>query len=817
MPTRPSSHRPSWRLFRSTIAESAPYIGLTFLILTTLVFIQQLGRHSQVVLSFEASAEIMATFMASVLPGIIVVTLPVSLVLGTVITCSRQSADNELTAARACGIDPRWLGLPFLLLGLAGTLLSLWLTTDVAPSSLRRLKSLRARILLQEATLRIRPHTFITTFPEVLLFVQSVDERTGEWIGVFILQQDKAGKQTRIVTAERGRLRIATDERSSVEAELFNGVSSETGGSVPVPSVARQNPPAVALSDAGTTGIASASDFQKASIRLIERGQEESRAGFPDSGGALAEMTLSQLRQESLSAPGQPDRLRARVEWHKRLALPFASLLLTGLTFLIALRGTRMTTRPRRVVAILFISLIYYLLLVAGQNIASSGYIPVWLAVWLPNLVAAGIIIVMSSFNLRLGIKKPENIPAPFLSASPIKPLSNLPEMLLNHRRFNFHLIRRKLVQNSPINFINYLIVSEIFKFYFLAVTVLVVTSITFTLFDLIPALSKSTVTVGYALIYLAYLSPQFIYYASPFAILIAILAGGSVLARTNQIVVLSAVGLGRSRIASIILAATVIVASGLVIAADTLLPATNREQDLRYHRIKNKQLEQTTIAFGRKWVFGRNRTIYSYQRIEADNTLYHGAAYRLSAGSNLLENTVIFNQAIQTGPTEWRVVSGQIESIGTNLRIDRRTIDADRGEHLIRIEDGADIFKRTVNESTKLSSGDLHDYIVRLDEMGIDSTEMDLDYQKRLAFPFSCLTLGILAIPFATTRRARRSSPVLSIAIGVIISLLLWLVMTIFESAGRQQSLPVNIAVWGPQMLFLAIGAFINARETKM
>ncbi|NDD65568.1 MAG: LptF/LptG family permease, partial [Acidobacteria bacterium] len=83
-------------MFRSTIAESAPYIGLTFLILTTLVFIQQLGRHSQVVLSFEASAEIMATFMASVLPGIIVVTLPVSLVLGTVITCSRQSADNEL-------------------------------------------------------------------------------------------------------------------------------------------------------------------------------------------------------------------------------------------------------------------------------------------------------------------------------------------------------------------------------------------------------------------------------------------------------------------------------------------------------------------------------------------------------------------------------------------------------------------------------------------------------------------------------------------------------------------------------------------------
>jgi hypothetical protein len=65
-------------------------------------------------------------------------------------------------------ISECWDFLPRLL-GLAGTLLSIYLTADVAPRSLRQLKALRSRILLQEATLQIKPHIFITTFPNILL------------------------------------------------------------------------------------------------------------------------------------------------------------------------------------------------------------------------------------------------------------------------------------------------------------------------------------------------------------------------------------------------------------------------------------------------------------------------------------------------------------------------------------------------------------------------------------------------------------------------------------------------------------------------
>ena len=820
-----SGLRVSWRLLWSTVAEAIPYIGLTFLILTTLVFVQQVGRYSQVILSFQASSEATLTFLLSLLPGIVVITLPVALVLGTVITCSRQSTDNELTVAQACGIDQRVLGLPFLALGLAGTLLSIYLTADVAPRSLRQLKALRSRILLQEATLQIKPHIFITTFPNILLYVQDVDERTGDWLGVFILQQDENKRQTRLLTAERGRLRITSAPRFSLEAELIRGVSYETAEAGLTGSV-RPEPDARPVTK---SEIETASDFQKASIKLTDRGANGDE--LLESAGTISEMTLPQLDRMSRRGTTAKDRLKARVEWHKRLAFPFACLTLTYITFLVALRGRRFSTRPRTVVAILFVALAYYLVLVAGQNLASAETLPVWLGVWLSNILLVAYILLASLGSGRRS-RLAQSAPFKYVIDRQLRPI------LARWSRLQQKLRPRRLAPPEPadpaspadsaaapsdarglrfslINLINYLIISEIAKYFLLALLALVITSITFTLFDLIPAISKSDASAGYAVSYLAYLAPQLAYYVAPFAIMVAILAGCSVLARSNQFVVLSAVGQGKSRIALAILATTIFLGFGLWFLSEQLLPITNREQDFRYHRIKNKQLEQTTIAFGRKWVFGRNRTFYSYQRIEADNTLRNATVYQLSADRQLLERSYIFGSARQVDSNHWRLVDGRTEVIRPDLTIDR--LNANETPLTLDIEDGVGIFRRTVNESTKMSTGELHDYIDQLHGVGIASTEMELDLQKRIAFPFSCLTLGILAIPFATTRRARRSSPILSVAIGVGISLILWLLMTVFEAAGKQESLPVTVAIWGPQVLFLAIGVFLNARESRM
>jgi LPS export ABC transporter permease LptG len=786
-----------WRLFFSIFKEALPFITLSFLILTTLVFIQQVGKSSNLPFLFHVPPLITYRFLLSLVPNIVVVTLPIALLIGTVITCSRLSSDGELTAAQSLSISKLNLALPFITLGLLGTLLIFYLSGYVTPRAMKELKSLKDTVLIQGARTRIRPDTFIDSFPGVLLYVQDVDPRTGEWLGVFILQQETDRGISKLMTSERGQLTITTTPETTLEAALYNGLSLDS-------KIAQNTPSGDSTSQAVTK-------FDKVTIQLVRRGADEN--GANDSAG-MAEMTLSELARAAKE--NGKDRLQARVEWHKRLAFSFASLTLTCMTFIIALRGKRLSTRPRTVIFILFVAMAFYLLLIAGQNLALSGAVPAWLGPWFSTMLIAAYVIKSFITNKRL--LSYSAVPAFLSSWSPSSPPLWRIAVGTNMKNnwASMSSARRRLIPSgfSILNLINYLIVSEIAKYFLLTLLALVVTSIIFTLFDLIPSMAKSGTSISYATSYLAYLAPQFAYTASPFAMLVAILMGCSVLARSNQLVVISSAGQSKVRSTIAIMVAAFSLGFGLWFFSDYLLPFTQREQDIRYHKIKNKQLEQTTIAFGKKWVFGQNNIIYSYQsyqRIDGNNNLINASMYYLTPKKGVIERATHFGEAVQLSPILWQATNGWIDVIKPDLEMAREKLE--NGNQLIRIEDGPNLFRRMVNESSKMDSRELDNYIKQMAAIGISTTDYKIDLLKRLAFPFSCLTLALLAMPFAITRHARRSTPVTSIALGVGISLTLLLLMTFFEAAAKQASLPVTLAVWGPQILLLALGMYLNFR----
>jgi lipopolysaccharide export system permease protein len=771
------------RLLLYVLKEALPFTLLAFTILTTLVFVQQASKYSEITLSFQTSPMIARQFLLSLLPGIVVITLPVSLLLGTVITCSRLSSDGELTAAQSLGVSQMRLAIPFLLLGLLGTAATGVLSARIAPMALKRLKALRADILLKGANTQIRPHTFVNTFPNLLLYVQNVDPATSDWVGVFALQNDPESGVSRLLTAERGQFRLSAYPALKLEAVLSRGVSLEY-------------PNSAQAGDSVPTVSRAASDFQKLSIRLADReGDPEAAAATP-----LNEMTLRELNEARGKAKTPKEKAQAAAEWHRRFAFPFACLILTAITFVTAIQGRHFSTRARTVIAILFLAMGYYLLLITGQNLAASGRIPPWLGAWFANLLGAALV-VRALVSTRKGLPGLSLLDR-FAGGGAASPATDRPTgAAATASRGWFGL--------DAFNLINLLVVSEIAKFYFISVVSLVVTSIIFTLFDLIPAIIKTGTSLLYAASYLGYLAPQLAYVVSPFSLLVALLMGFSVLSRTNQLVVVAGAGQGKWRLIASALAVAAGVGGGLWLLSNYILPYTNREQDVRYHRIKGKQLEQTAIAFGKKWVFGRNNTIYSFQRIEEDRTLVNASVYHLTREQGLLDTAIHFRQAKQTAPTVWEPADGWAELIRSDLSIDRRPLSTQ--PHILTIEDGAGLFTRTVNQSSKMAEWDLRQYIAQLKSIGVATLDLQLDLGKRLAFPFSCLTLAVLAIPFISIKQSRRASPLLSVAISVGIGLVFWLLMTFFEAAGKQNSLPVSVAVWAPQILFGAIGLYLN------
>ena len=783
-----------WRLFWHTTKEVVPLVFILFFILTTLVFAQQVSKYSALILSFQSSPQIAQKFVLSLIPGIIVITLPVALLLGTIVACSRLSADGELTASQSLGISQMTLAKPFLTLGILGTVITSVLYGYVAPTSLKTLRSLRSQILLQEANMRIRPHAFVTSFPNLLLYVQDVDPANGDWLGVFMLQNDASKGVSRLLTAERGRFRIESTQSLALEAQLFNGISLEYGNQSLLDPSAQLTAPS----------SQSTSVFEKSTVKL---GDNENRIDDSNNNITLAEMTLEEISRFAATAKTDKERRQAIAEKHRRLAFPFACLTLTVMTFILAIQGRRFSTRPRTVIVILFLAMGFYLLLVMGQNLALSGKVPVWLGVWFSNLL-------FGSFILKVFIsnKPPLARLLSFLNFS-------LPPVKLGDESVTGQLpgvksqpsVKRLIFAHRvrPLNLINYLLISEIIKYFLLAVSSLVLTSTIFTLFDLIPAIVKSGASLSYAAAYLGYLAPQLAYYVAPFSLLVALLMSFSVLSRTSQLVIIAGAGQGRLRLVTAIMVTAATLAIFLWAVANYLLPYTNREQDARYNKIKGRQVEQTTIAFGRKWVFGKNNAIYGYQRIEPDNSLINTSIYNLTGPRGSLGSTNHFRKAVQVDASTWQANDGWIETVKPDSVVERRVISEQ--PEIIKIDDGSSIFRRTTNESSKMSAWELQNYISQLKSTGASTLELQIDLKRKLAFPASCLILAILAIPFITAKQARRSGPLVSVSLSVGIGLVFWLLTTFFEAAGKQNNLPVGIAVWGPHILFGTIGLYLN------
>jgi len=295
----------------------------------------------------------------------------------------------------------------------------------------------------------------------------------------------------------------------------------------------------------------------------------------------------------------------------------------------------------------------------------------------------------------------------------------------------------------------------------------------------------------------------------APFSLLVALLMSFNVLSRSNQLVIIAGAGQSRMRIVTAVLVTAGALSGSLWAMSNYVLPYTNREQDTRYNRIKGRQVEQTTIAFGRKWVFGKDSAIYSYQRIDPDNSLINTSVYRLDDSRGLIRSAMHFGKATQVGPLAWRADDGWVETINPDSTIERRAIHSE--PEIINISDGIGLFRRTTNESSKMSAAELREYIAQLKGLGMSTLELQVDLRRRIAFPLSCLVLAILAVPFITVKQARRSGPLVSISLSVGIGLIFWLLTTLFEAVGKQENLPVGMAVWGTHILFGAVGLYLN------
>src|ERR1700738_2507858 len=187
-----------------------PYCLASLVLLTAILFAQQTGRYFETVFHGVMPSSFVYGLALALLPTVLVFTIPMAVLSGTIIGLGRMGSDSELVAMRAAGISTWRMLWPALAIGLIATAATAELNLKEAPRAQQQLKSVAIRSALYKLDSPVEPRTFTTEIPGRVIYVRDGDKTRGQWGRVFIWSVD-SDHSTSLITARAGRIDSSTE------------------------------------------------------------------------------------------------------------------------------------------------------------------------------------------------------------------------------------------------------------------------------------------------------------------------------------------------------------------------------------------------------------------------------------------------------------------------------------------------------------------------------------------------------------------------------------------------------------------------------
>ena len=197
-------------LDRYIFEELIPPFFLSMFIITLVLFIQKMFRLAELVISKGVPLPATLKMLAFILPGFLVITIPMSALVASVTAFSRLSSDSEITAMKTSRVSLYRMLRPvavFAFLAFSATALT---SLVLVPAANTALKAHLFNMVKSQAMVGIEPGVFSSTFDGMVIYVDKM-ESLDKMEGIFISDEHSA-KDPYTIVAKRGKL--ITDPQS---------------------------------------------------------------------------------------------------------------------------------------------------------------------------------------------------------------------------------------------------------------------------------------------------------------------------------------------------------------------------------------------------------------------------------------------------------------------------------------------------------------------------------------------------------------------------------------------------------------------------
>ncbi|MBF0169851.1 MAG: LPS export ABC transporter permease LptF [Nitrospinae bacterium] len=350
-------------LDRYLFSELFKLFVMATLTLLAVLLLEKVNFLSDLLLGKGASFSVIGMSLLCLIPTFLGLAAPLAILMASLMTFSRMSADNEITAMRASGISLYRLLLPVLALSTIAMAGSLYLSTSVTHRSNLAFRDIVTDIVKTNITMEIQERRFSTRFENVMI---RVGEKKGDLLyGVFIADS-RNQRSPRIVEADRGRIVIAP-AGDRIVIDLADGV---------IHTVDEKDDSYQTLAfETYGVGIALGAEMTGSTEKEIPH------LSIPELRQRIASIDARRAAGERIKPPSAEI-----VALHQKFAAPLGCLALGLLGAPLGIMSHRRGKSGGFGLGVMMI-VINYLVWMVGQGLGSEGKIPPELGVWAPNLV----------------------------------------------------------------------------------------------------------------------------------------------------------------------------------------------------------------------------------------------------------------------------------------------------------------------------------------------------------------------------------------------------------------------------------------------
>ncbi len=368
-------------IYRYIVRELTKIFVLSTLFLTGILFLDKLLFIAKLILSRGVSFAEVAQMMLFISPAFLSITIPISVLVASVVVFNQMSGDNEFVVMKASGWSFFYLMRPVMTFAVLAYILNNVVIFYALPWGNYSFKKMVFDIVRHRANLDIKPNVFNRDFKNLIIYAK--ERESGSELGDLFVADTSTPGSHRIILSKKGI--IVTDPDSfKIQLQLRSGTIHNT-------------------TERGRNYQILHFDRYDVNLALPSTGMLEHELLVNN-----RDMSLSALlkKMDEMKKNGQPVH-REEVELSKKFSIPLTCLLFALVGAPLGIKSSRSGKSGGFAMCVVII-LFYYVGLVSTQNLGSTGKLPSLFSVWIPD-------ILLAIFTFFVVYKAHKEIPFTFL------------------------------------------------------------------------------------------------------------------------------------------------------------------------------------------------------------------------------------------------------------------------------------------------------------------------------------------------------------------------------------------------------------------